>query len=68
MFFPLHDENKLKSIRFQYVTIALIIANVLVYLIEATGFDEAVIASFAVVPRELFDVGFIGGGSPPDVG
>ncbi len=68
MFFPLHDENKLNSIRFQYVTIGLIIANVLVYLIEATRFDEAMIASFAVVPRELLDVGFIGSGSPPDAG
>lgn len=60
MFFPLHDENKLKSIRFQYVTIALIVANVLVYLLEATGLDEAVIASFAIVPKELFDVSAAG--------
>ena len=65
MFFPLHDENKLKAIRFQYVTTALIVANVLVYLLEATGLTEATIASFAIVPRELIDAGIIGGGSAP---
>ncbi len=32
MFVPLHDENSLKSIRFQYVTIGIIAVNVLVYL------------------------------------
>jgi membrane associated rhomboid family serine protease len=34
MFVPLHDENSLKSIRFQYVTIMLIAINVIVYLFE----------------------------------
>lgn len=65
MFFPLHDENKLKVIRFQYVTIVLIAINVIVYLFEAAGMQEAVIASFAVVPRELFDVNIIGAGPAP---
>jgi len=64
MFFPLHDENKLKAIKFQYMTIAIIVANVIVYLLEASGMQEPVIASFAVVPRELFDVGIIGGAAP----
>lgn len=65
MFFPLHDENKLKSIRFQYVTVALIVINCIVYLFEFAGMQEAVIASFAVVPRELFDVGIVGAGPAP---
>jgi membrane associated rhomboid family serine protease len=53
MFVPLHDDNQLRSIRFQFVTVALIVVNVIVYAFEATGLDTAAIASFAVVPREL---------------
>jgi membrane associated rhomboid family serine protease len=54
MFVPLHDENALKSIRFQYVTIGLILANVIVFAFEMLGLPEPVIASFAIVPSELF--------------
>jgi membrane associated rhomboid family serine protease len=54
MFVPLHDENVLKSIRFQYVTIGLILANVIVFAFEVLGLPEPVIASFAIVPSELF--------------
>ncbi len=59
MFVPLRDENTLKSIRFQYVTILLIAINVVVYLLEATGMQDAAIASFAVVPKELFDTSLL---------
>lgn len=55
MFVPLHDENSLESIRFQFVTIALIVANVAIYLLEMNGMPDAVIASFAIVPVELLD-------------
>lgn len=53
MFVPLHDENALKSIPFQYVTIALIVANVIVFAFEMLGLPEAAIASFAIIPAEL---------------
>jgi membrane associated rhomboid family serine protease len=59
MFVPLHDENPLKSIRFQYVTIALIAVNVLAYLLEVSGMEDAAIASFALVPKELFDTSLL---------
>ncbi|WBT38726.1 rhomboid family intramembrane serine protease [Hyphomicrobium sp. DMF-1] len=59
MFVPLHDENSLKSIRFQYVTIMLIAINVIVYLLERTRLEEVAIASFAIVPRELFDTSLL---------
>jgi membrane associated rhomboid family serine protease len=59
MFVPLHDENTLKAIRFQYVTIALIAINVVVYLFEVSGMEQAVIASFALVPKELFDTSLL---------
>jgi membrane associated rhomboid family serine protease len=65
MFVPLHDENVLKSIRFQYVTIGLILANVIVFAFEMLGLPEPVIASFAIVPSELFaSAGML---SPTDV-
>jgi membrane associated rhomboid family serine protease len=59
MFVPLHDENTLKSIRFQFVTLALIVINVLVYLFEVSGIDDAVVASFAIIPKELFDTSLL---------
>jgi len=54
MFVPLHDENPLKAIRFPWVTVLLIAVNVLVFFLENMQLDEAAIASFAIVPRELF--------------
>lgn len=59
MFVPLHDENSLKSIPFQYVTVALIVINVVVFFMSTVGGDMAAVASFAVVPRELFDTSLL---------
>ncbi len=53
MFIPLRDDNSLKSIPFQYVTVSLIAVNVLVFLLEVSGLGEAAVASFGVTPREL---------------
>jgi membrane associated rhomboid family serine protease len=57
MFVPLHDDNNLKSIPFQYVTVLLIALNVAAFL--ALELDHA--ASFAIVPAELKQVGYFGG-------
>ena len=65
MFVPLQDDNPLERIRFQYVTIALIVLNVLVFLMSLTGVSEAAVASFAVIPGELF--GGLAGGFPQSV-
>ncbi|MEI9901359.1 MAG: hypothetical protein WDN31_15830 [Hyphomicrobium sp.] len=46
MFIPLRDDNELKSIPFQYVTVGLIVANVLVFILEASGLSNAAVASF----------------------
>lgn len=59
MFVPLYDDNQLRSIRFQFVTVALIVINILVYLLEASHLDSGAIASFAVVPRELLPASLI---------
>ncbi len=40
MFIPLHDANQLRYIRFQYVTLGLIIANVLIFLGTVLGVSE----------------------------
>jgi len=60
MFVPLHDDNALKSIRLQYVTIGLIVANVIVFAFEVLGLPEAAIASFAIVPAELASTADVG--------
>ena len=66
MFVPLHDENVLKSISFPYVTVGLIITNVIVFVFEVMGLSEAVIASFAIVPAELVSTaGMLGSGEMP---
>lgn len=54
MFVPIYDENPLKSIRLQAVTIALIIVNAAVFLLEVAGLPDRVIIGLAVVPSELF--------------
>lgn len=64
LFVPLWDMNRLKSVDFQYVTMTLIVLNVVVffgfqagYLISST---EEFTASLAIIPRELIAVGFLG--------
>lgn len=54
MFIPLRDENSLKSIPFQYVTVSLILVNVLIFLLEMNSLSESAVAGFGVTPRELF--------------
>jgi membrane associated rhomboid family serine protease len=53
LFIPLRDDNSLKSIPFQYVTVGLIAVNILVFILEVSGLSHAAVASFAVTPREL---------------
>ncbi len=64
MFVPLYDHNPLKRISFQYVTLTLIAINVAIFVFELSGIDQAVIASFAIVPSELFQVNVLGGPAP----
>jgi membrane associated rhomboid family serine protease len=61
MFIPVHDDNPLRSIRWPFVTYGLIIANIIVFLFESAGLDQRVVASFGIVPAELFQVKIFGG-------
>lgn len=58
---PIFDENPLRSIHLQYVTIGLIAVNVTVFLLAVPGPQSGVVASFAVVPNELLKVNVFGG-------
>ncbi len=57
MFVPLHDDTPLRVIRFQYVTLAIIAANVVIFLMTGAFASqqavEAVAAGFGVIPAEL---------------
>ncbi|MBR0554263.1 rhomboid family intramembrane serine protease [Ciceribacter sp. L1K23] len=59
MFIPLHDRNALKHIRRQYVTLGLIILNVVGYVLTVLSMPEeiatAAIFSFGFIPAVVFD-------------
>jgi len=61
MFLPLYDNNSLKSIPFQYVTLGLIAVNVALFLVKSSGMDPRAVASFAVIPADLIAVKYLGG-------
>ena len=61
VFIPLSDDNPLRSIHFQWVTISLIAINVAVFLLQNSPIGQATAASFALVPSELFQVHVMGG-------
>ena len=57
MFVPLHDNTPLQVIRFQFVTVAILAANVVIFLMTGAFQGEAYLAnvatSFGVVPSDL---------------
>lgn len=57
MFIPLHDNNPLNVIRFQVVTVGLLVTNIAIFLwvhFEVSGQREIVsVLSFGVIPVEL---------------
>ena len=57
MFVPLHDDTPLKVIRFQFVTLAIIVGNVIIFLMTGAFQSDQVLASvatsFGVVPSDL---------------
>lgn len=59
MFIPLHDANRLRHIRRQYVTLGLIAANCIVFLLTAVGtdqFTEATVIGLGYIPSTVFDI------------
>lgn len=59
MFIPLHDANSLKHIRLQYVTLGLIAANVVVYLLTTLSSEsvaQAAVIGLGYIPSTVFDI------------
>lgn len=67
MFVPIHDENPLRRIRFQWVTLGLLAVNTAVFLGALGGIPERVFLSFALVPVELLDQWPFGSQGQPHV-
>jgi membrane associated rhomboid family serine protease len=61
MFVPIYDDNPLRRIKWPLVTWGMILVNCLVFLLEAGGLSERMIASFAIIPNELLRSGMWGG-------
>jgi len=60
MFIPLHDANSLKHIKLQYVTISLILINVIIWLITGPvlapeAFSNAAVVGLGYIPAVVFD-------------
>ena len=57
MFVPLHDDTPLRVIRFQFVTLAIIVGNVVIFLLtgafQSDLFLADVATSYGVVPADL---------------
>ncbi len=58
MFIPLHDDTPLRVIRFQWVTLGLLILNVSIFLVSGAFSSEvmqsAMADGFGLVPAEMF--------------
>jgi len=54
VFVPLRDENPLRVIRWQWVTVGLIVANCIIFGLQLTAPGQLYAASFAEIPTELF--------------
>ena len=67
MFVPLRDENPLRVIRWQWVTVGLIGLNVAIFLLQLTTQGQIYAASFAEIPAELLTVGGGAARGPQDV-
>jgi membrane associated rhomboid family serine protease len=56
LFIPLSDDNPLRFVRTQWVTIGLIAVNVVVYVLQFSGLLLAAGSSLSVVPAELMQM------------
>ncbi len=61
IFIPLSDDNPLRHVPYQWVTVGLIGVNVAIFAWQFIGIGPSPAASFALVPSELFQAGLLGG-------
>lgn len=62
MFIPVYDQNPLRSIQFQAVTVSLILTNIIVFILEVTALPSQAILGFALIPNDLLGIGAAGSG------
>ena len=66
MFLPLHDQNPLKIVPFQFVTVTIILINIAVFAWQALlplGDENSFVLGYGMVPAVLFDHRLL----PPDI-
>ncbi|MCB1717140.1 MAG: rhomboid family intramembrane serine protease [Candidatus Competibacteraceae bacterium] len=66
MFLPLHDQNPLKIVPFQFVTVTIILINIAVFAWQAflpLGDENSFVLGYGMVPAVLFDHSLL----PPDI-
>ena len=61
LFIPLSDDNPLRFVRYQWVTIGIIAVNVVVFILQISGLGLAIGTSLAVIPSELLQVRVVAG-------
>ena len=61
LFIPLSDDNPLRFVRYQWVTIGIIAVNVNVFVLQFFGFGLAAGNSLALIPAELLQVRIVHG-------
>jgi membrane associated rhomboid family serine protease len=61
LFIPLSDDNPLRFVRYQWVTIGIIAVDVVVFILQISGLGLAIGTSFAVIPSELVQVRIVSG-------
>jgi len=62
VFIPVYDQNPLRSIQFQAVTVSLILTNIIVFILEVTALPSQAILGFALIPNDLLGIGAAGSG------
>ena len=61
LFIPLSDDNPLRFVRYQWVTIGIVAVNVIVFILQMCGLGLAAGSSLAVIPAELLQVRIVEG-------
>ena len=68
MFIPVYDQNPLRSIHFQAVTVSLIAINIAVFILQVTALPVQLVLGFALVPADLVGMGAAVPSAAPSAG
>ena len=61
LFIPLSDDNPLRFVRYQWVTVGIIAVNVALYVLQLSGLLLSAGSGLSVVPAELLQIGTLYG-------